>query len=79
MSNLIQNFSEFQFSSPIMSALEALQFQTPTPIQQQTIPSLLDGKDVLGLAQTGTGKTAAFSLPLIQKLASSKMLNIQKH
>jgi ATP-dependent RNA helicase DeaD len=78
MSNLIQNFSDFQFSSHIMSALEALEFKNPTPIQQQTIPSLLAGKDVLGLAQTGTGKTAAFSLPLIQKLSSAKISQAPK-
>jgi len=75
MSNLIQNFSEFQFSSPINAALETLQFKNPTPIQQQTIPALIEGKDVLGLAQTGTGKTAAFSLPLIQKLINANTHN----
>lgn len=66
------NFSDFNFSPEIMSALEGLNFSTPTPIQQQTIPFLLDGKDVLGLAQTGTGKTAAFTLPLLQKLITAK-------
>jgi ATP-dependent RNA helicase DeaD len=66
------SFSDFQFAPEIMSALDALSFQTPTPIQQQTIPFLLAGKDVLGLAQTGTGKTAAFVLPLLQKLSTAK-------
>jgi ATP-dependent RNA helicase DeaD len=78
MSNLIQNFSDLQFASPIMRALEALNFQTPTPIQQQTIPALLEGKDVLGLAQTGTGKTAAFALPLIQKLTETSLTQYPK-
>jgi len=61
-----------------MSALDAMNFQTPTPIQQQTIPFLLEGKDVLGLAQTGTGKTAAFVLPLLQKLSEVNKFNAPK-
>lgn len=73
MPNSIQSFSDFQFAPPVMSALSSMNFQVPTPIQQQTIPALLDGKDVLGLAQTGTGKTAAFALPLVQKLSQSKI------
>lgn len=78
MSNLIQNFSDFQFAPPIMNALAAMNFETPTPIQTQTIPLLIEGADVLGLAQTGTGKTAAFALPLIQKLVDSKINNMPK-
>jgi ATP-dependent RNA helicase DeaD len=73
MPNLTQSFSDFQFAPPVMSALNSMNFQVPTPIQQQTIPALLEGKDVLGLAQTGTGKTAAFALPLVQKLAKAKI------
>ena len=73
MPNLIQSFSDFQFAPPVVSALNSMNFEVPTPIQQQTIPALLAGKDVLGLAQTGTGKTAAFALPLVQKLSQSKM------
>lgn len=53
---------------PLLSALAAQGYETPTPIQTQAIPALLEGKDVVGLAQTGTGKTAAFTLPLIQRL-----------
>lgn len=71
MHKLIESFTEFQFEPTILAALEALNFTKPTPIQQQTIPLLLEGKDVLGLAQTGTGKTAAFVLPLLQQLATS--------
>lgn len=78
MPNLIQNFSDFQFADSMMSALKAMNFETPTPIQQQTIPALLNGQDVLGLAQTGTGKTAAFSLPLIHKLSQSKISALPK-
>ena len=51
-----------------MDALERVGFETPTPIQQKTIPEALTGRDVLGLAQTGTGKTAAFLLPILQRL-----------
>lgn len=71
MHKLIESFTEFQFEPAILSALDALNFKKPTPIQQQTIPSLLEGKDVLGLAQTGTGKTAAFVLPLLQQLSTT--------
>ena len=73
MPNLIQTFSDFQFAPVVMSALNHMNFQVPTPIQQQTIPALLAGKDVLGLAQTGTGKTAAFALPLVQKLSHANI------
>ena len=52
-----------------MAGVKALGYQTPTPIQQQAIPSLLDGRDLLGCARTGTGKTAAFALPLGLALA----------
>jgi len=72
MHNTITSFADFQFAPAIESALEGLQFQTPTPIQAQTIPFLLAGQDVLGLAQTGTGKTAAFVLPLLQQLVNAK-------
>src|SRR6185436_10232921 len=46
-------------------------FQTPTPIQQQTIPVAIEGKDLMGIAQTGTGKTLAFGIPMIQRIAKS--------
>ena len=59
------SFSEFELASPILKALEDEQLEHPTPIQQMAIPSLLEGKDMVGLAQTGTGKTAAFVLPVL--------------
>ena len=59
-------------AEPILRALAAQNFETPTPIQAEAIPVVLAGRDVLGLAQTGTGKTAAFGLPLIQHLAAAK-------
>jgi ATP-dependent RNA helicase RhlE len=62
------NFSELNLSEPILKALEAKQYHTPTPIQLQAIPIALSGRDLLGLAQTGTGKTAAFAIPIIQQL-----------
>jgi len=61
-------FSDLKLSEPILRALESEGYHTPTPIQAQAIPYFLDGKDILGSAQTGTGKTAAFTLPILQKL-----------
>ena len=61
------SFSVFQFHPHITTAIQASGYTTPTPIQQQAIPVVLSGRDVLGLAQTGTGKTAAFVLPIIQR------------
>ncbi|OUS75511.1 DEAD/DEAH box helicase [Paenibacillus sp. MY03] len=62
------NFNELQLMPEILQALKEEQLTQPTPIQEQAIPVALHGKDVLGCAQTGTGKTAAFSLPIIQQL-----------
>ena len=60
------SFDELELIPPILSALKAEGYTTPTPIQEQAIPLILKGKDVLGCAQTGTGKTAAFAIPLLQ-------------
>ncbi|MCH1575146.1 MAG: DEAD/DEAH box helicase [Flavobacteriales bacterium] len=62
------DFNSLGLSEPIMEALVPLGYETPTPIQAQAIPYVLDGRDVLGVAQTGTGKTAAFSLPMLHRL-----------
>jgi len=62
------NFDQFEFNSNINAAIRAAGFSRPTPIQKQAIPLVLQGRDLLGLAQTGTGKTAAFLLPILQKL-----------
>ena len=59
-------FADLGLSKPLLDAIEHLGYKEPTPIQEQTIPALLEGKDVMGQAQTGTGKTAAFGLPLLQ-------------
>jgi ATP-dependent RNA helicase RhlE len=62
------NFNSFNFDPILLTNIKSLGYETPTPIQQQSMPSVLQGKDVMGLAQTGTGKTAAFALPIIQRL-----------
>ena len=62
-------FQQLGLTAPLLKALQQEGYTTPTPIQQQAIPHALKGKDVLGLAQTGTGKTAAFALPILQRLA----------
>ena len=62
------NFSDFNLVPPIQTALDTIGYKTPTPIQEQTIPLVIEGHDVLGIAQTGTGKTAAFCLPIINYL-----------
>ena len=64
-------FTELKLSAPLLQALATEGYETPTPIQAQAIPPLLEGRDLLGIAQTGTGKTAAFALPLLQRLTST--------
>ena len=61
-------FSDFDFEDEILDALDAMQFEECTPIQEQTIQPLLEGRDLIGVAQTGTGKTAAYLLPVLNKL-----------
>lgn len=65
-------FSDLPLLEPILQAVKKAGYETPTPIQAQAIPHLLQGKDLLGCAQTGTGKTAAFALPILNNLAKSK-------
>ena len=62
------NFEQFSLDPRIVAGIKGVGYTTPTPIQQQAIPVVLQGRDVLGTAQTGTGKTAAFMLPILQKL-----------
>jgi len=66
------SFADLGLAEPLLRALDAAKYTVPTPIQARTIPLLLQGRDVLGIAQTGTGKTAAFALPVLQHLAASK-------
>lgn len=65
-------FEQLGLSQPVLQALDLKGYNTPTPIQQQAIPYLLDGRDLLGIAQTGTGKTAAFMLPSIDRLREAE-------
>ena len=62
------NFKDLKLIAPILRALENQNYTEPTPIQAQAIPPVLAGRDVVGCAQTGTGKTAAFAIPILQKL-----------
>ena len=66
------NFEELKLAPAILKAVHEVGYDTPTPIQQQAIPAVLEGKDLLGGAQTGTGKTAAFVLPILQRLTMSR-------
>jgi ATP-dependent RNA helicase RhlE len=66
----LTSFDNFGFAEPIKRALTEEKYQTPTPIQGETIPIALSGRDVIGIAQTGTGKTAAFALPILQRLSA---------
>ena len=61
-------FEQLNIMTPILNALNTEGYTTPTPIQEQAIPVILEGKDLLGCAQTGTGKTAAFAIPMLQIL-----------
>jgi len=65
------DFSKFSFDQRLLTGIRDCGYTTPTPIQEQAIIPILDGKDVLGLAQTGTGKTAAFALPILQRLLAA--------
>ena len=65
-------FAALGLAEPLLRALSDENYTIPTPIQTKAIPAILEGRDVLGLAQTGTGKTAAFGLPLLQRLADNK-------
>jgi ATP-dependent RNA helicase RhlE len=67
----LNSFNEFGLAEPILRALVQENYVTPTPIQAQTIPSALSGRDIVGIAQTGTGKTAAFALPILHRLAAN--------
>lgn len=68
----ITTFSQFNLGSEILDAIADLGFKSPSPIQAQCIPALLEGRDVLGVAQTGSGKTAAFSLPYLSQIDATQ-------
>jgi len=66
------NFEAFNFHPSVMAGIKAAGYETPTPIQVRAIPQISSGRDIMGLAQTGTGKTAAFVLPILNRLIKSK-------
>ncbi|MET0625994.1 MAG: DEAD/DEAH box helicase [Pyrinomonadaceae bacterium] len=66
-----ESFDAFGLSEPLLKAIADVGYETPSPIQQKTIPLLLEGRDVVGQAQTGTGQTAAFALPILERLEPS--------
>ena len=76
------SFFKLGLIAPLEKRLKEKKYNSPTPIQEKTISKLLDGNDLLGIAQTGSGKTAAFSLPILQHLSSdiinSNPVKIQK-
>jgi ATP-dependent RNA helicase RhlE len=71
--NLLTSFQDFGLAEPISRALQEENYVTPTPIQTQTIPIALTGRDVVGIAQTGTGKTASFALPILHRILENRI------
>lgn len=69
MTQELASFADLDLSDVLLKALEDMKFQAPSPVQAQTIPYLLEGRDVIAQAQTGTGKTAAFALPILKRLS----------
>lgn len=65
------SFEDLGLAGPVLRAVQRAGYQEPTPIQSQAIPVALEGKDIIGASQTGTGKTAAFALPIISKIGPS--------
>src|ERR1700752_2722956 len=65
---MAEAFEDFKFNRQILNAIANAGYSEPTPIQQKAIPPILNGQDVMGIAQTGTGKTAAYVLPIIMRL-----------
>ena len=68
MSDTVKTFAELGLRRELLDALGELGYEAPTPIQERTVPVLLEGRDLIGQAQTGTGKTAAFTLPILARL-----------
>jgi ATP-dependent RNA helicase RhlE len=74
----LTTFDDFALNDAIMRALAEEKYLAPTPIQAQTIPTVMSGRDMIGIAQTGTGKTAAFALPILQRIAASPRPPVRK-
>jgi ATP-dependent RNA helicase RhlE len=75
----LNSFSELDLVEPLQRALAEENYTTPTPIQAKAIHPLLEGRDLLGIAQTGTGKTAAFALPILQRLAQNRRSRVARN
>jgi ATP-dependent RNA helicase RhlE len=71
------NFEQLSLDPRLLAGIKAVGYTTPTPIQKQAIPHVLKGRDVMGLAQTGTGKTAAFILPILQRLSRGPLRRVR--
>ena len=71
------NFEHFSLDARIVAGIKDVGFETPTPIQQQAITHILNGRDIIGIAQTGTGKTAAFMLPILQRLTQGPLRQVR--
>ena len=71
------SFENFNFDQKINANIAACGYTVPTPIQLQAIPEVMKGRDLMGLAQTGTGKTAAFVLPMLQRLLTGGRRNVR--
>src|SRR3954470_10203366 len=71
--HLLTSFQDFGLADPISRALKEENYHTPTPIQSQTVPIAMTGRDVVGIAQTGTGKTAAFALPILHRILENRI------
>jgi ATP-dependent RNA helicase RhlE len=74
----LTTFTELNLHADLLKALDTEGYSTPTPIQAQAIPHVMSGRDLLGIAQTGTGKTAAFALPILHRLAADKKAPLRK-
>ncbi|MAT41682.1 MAG: hypothetical protein CL609_05020 [Anaerolineaceae bacterium] len=70
--NKMSHFEQIQVKDELLQAIRAMGFEEPTPIQKQAIPPLLDGRDIVGQAQTGTGKTAAYALPMLERIDTTQ-------
>src|SRR3954471_2953777 len=71
-STITPGFAALGLAEDLVSAITALGYEEPTPVQRETIPLLLEGRDVLAQAATGTGKTAAFALPMLQRIRATE-------
>lgn len=74
-----KSFKELGVIDSLCEACETLGYKAPTPIQSEAIPLALQGRDIIGLAETGSGKTAAFALPILQSMASNALISPERH